>query len=284
MTPGEILKKGEGYLTECGIPDDSIDAWYLLEYLLKQAVGAHVNRAWFLLNRQEELPEKVWQEYEELIKKRGTHMPLQHITGEQEFMGIPFIVNDKVLIPRQDTEILVEEAMKKAKAGMRVLDLCTGSGCIIISLLKLMPGLTGMASDLSAEALKIAEENARRQGVTIDFRQGDLFEPVEGSFDLIVSNPPYIPTADIQGLMEEVRIYDPMMALDGREDGLYFYRRILQEGLKYLKPGGWLTVEIGSDQGKDVSELMERAGLSEISIVKDLAGLDRVVKGRKPES
>lgn len=284
MTPGEILKKGEGYLTECGILDASIDAWYLLEYLLKQAVGAHVNRAWFLLNRQEELPEKVWQEYEELIKKRGTHMPLQHITGEQEFMGIPFIVNDKVLIPRQDTEILVEEAMKKAKAGMRVLDLCTGSGCIIISLLKLMPGLTGMASDLSAEALKIAEENARRQGVTVDFRQGDLFEPVEGSFDLIVSNPPYIPTADIQGLMEEVRIYDPMMALDGREDGLYFYRRILQEGLKYLKPGGWLMVEIGSDQGKDVSELMERAGLSEISIVKDLAGLDRVVKGRKPES
>lgn len=283
MTPGEILKKGEGYLTECGIPDASIDAWYLLEYLLKQAVGAHVNRAWFLLNRQEELPEKVWQEYEELIKKRGTHMPLQHITGEQEFMGIPFIVNDKVLIPRQDTGILVEEAMKKAKAGMRVLDLCTGSGCIIISLLKLMPGLTGMASDLSAEALKIAEENARRQGVTIDFRQGDLFEPVEGSFDLIVSNPPYIPTADIQGLMEEVRIYDPMMALDGREDGLYFYRRILQEGLKYLKPGGWLMVEIGSDQGKDVSELMERAGLSEISIVKDLAGLERVVKGRKME-
>lgn len=229
MTLFETLKRGEEYLARRQIPDASLDAWYLLEHLLKQEKGSLINRAWFLLNRQEETGQELLEKYEKLLEKRGSHVPLQHITGEQEFMGLSFLVNEKVLVPRQDTEILVEEAMKAAKPGMEVLDLCTGSGCILISLMKRRPGMKGMACDLSGEALQVAEENSRRQGVDIDFRHGDLFEAVTGRFDLIVSNPPYIPTDEISHLMEEVRLFDPVMALDGGEDGLYFYRNIVSD-------------------------------------------------------
>ena len=211
---------------------------------------------------QKELPGEQKEVYEAALKKRAGHIPLQHITGEQEFMGLPFLVNADVLIPRQDTEILVEEALKKAKPGMRVLDLCTGSGCIIA-------------------ALCVAKKNAGRNGVSPVFVQGDLFEPVKGTFDLIVSNPPYIPTAEIEKLMPEVREHEPLLALDGKEDGLVFYKRIIEEGYPYLKPGGFLMFEIGCDQGKEVSARMEQAGYQDVKIIKDLAGLDRVVIGGK---
>lgn len=283
MTLFETLKRGEEYLARRQIPDASLDAWYLLEHLLKQEKGSLINRAWFLLNRQEETGQELLEKYEKLLEKRGSHVPLQHITGEQEFMGISFLVNEKVLVPRQDTEILVEEAMKAAKPGMEVLDLCTGSGCILISLMKRRPGMKGMACDLSGEALQVAEENSRRQGVDIDFRHGDLFEAVTGRFDLIVSNPPYIPTDEISHLMEEVRLFDPVMALDGGEDGLYFYRNIVSDAPGYLKDGGWLMVEIGHDQGEVVAGLLKKAGFGRVEVCKDLAGLDRVVKGRLPE-
>lgn len=282
MTFQEALKRGEAYLEEHQVPDAAIDAWYLLEYAGKKKIGGQVNRAWFLMNRQSALPQDVREDYEKLLKLRGTRVPLQHITGEQEFMGIPFLVNDKVLIPRQDTEILVEEAMKAVKEGARILDVCTGSGCIIISLLKLVPGIRGTACDLSGEALQVAAENARRQEVDVDFRQGDLLEPIEGRFDVIVSNPPYIPTGEIETLMEEVRLFEPVTALDGREDGLYFYRRLAAESPEYLKAGGWLMVEIGCGQGVQVAELMRKAGFCDVAVQKDLAGLDRVVKGRLP--
>lgn len=280
MTFWEALKMGEKYLEDRKIPDAALDAWYLLEDILKKQYGERVNRAWFLLNRQGEMGEGLYAAYKQALERRGTHAPLQYITGEQEFMGIPFLVNDKVLIPRQDTEILVEEVMKAARPGMKLLDLCTGSGCIVISLVKLVSGLEATASDLSGEALETARENARRQEAEITFVQGNLFEPVKGQFDIIVSNPPYIPSADIEELMEEVRLFEPRTALDGREDGLYFYRKIIEESPGYLKEGGWLMFEIGCSQGEQVSELMRNAGFSHVAVCKDLAGLDRVVKGR----
>lgn len=282
MTFHQALKRGEAYLEGHQVPDAAIDAWYLLEYILKKQMGRQVNRSWFLLNRQEEMRKDIEDAYYKLLERRGTHMPLQYITGEQEFMGLPFLVNDKVLIPRQDTEILVEEALKAVKEGAKILDVCTGSGCIIISILKLVSGTKGMACDISGEALEVARENARRQGVAVDFRQGDLFEPVEGQFDVIVSNPPYIPTAEIEKLMEEVKFFEPRTALDGNEDGLAFYRRLAAESLRYLKDGGWLMVEIGCDQGRAVAELLRDAGFCEVEVRRDLAGLDRVVKGRLP--
>jgi release factor glutamine methyltransferase len=284
MTFQEALEWGRSYLEEKKIPDADIDAWYLLEYLLKSRGMEQVDRTWFLLYRTEKMEESAYRAYRGLIERRGTHVPLQHITGEQEFMGLTFLVNDKVLIPRQDTEILVEEARKIVTAGQTVLDICTGSGCIAISLAKLVPGLLVTACDLSEDALCVARENANRQQVSVKFLQGDLLEPVEGTFDMIVSNPPYIPTGDIEELMEEVRLFDPRMALDGREDGLYFYRKIVAESRSYLKEGGTLLFEIGHDQGEAVAELMRAAGYCEVMVCKDLAGLDRVVKGRRPES
>ena len=253
MTLWEALKTGEKYLEEREIPDAALDAWYLLEDILKKEHGEKVNRAWFLMNRQEEIGERLHTAYRQGLEQRGTHVPLQYITGEQEFMGIPFFVNKKVLIPRQDTEILVEEVMKAARPGMKLLDMCTGSGCIAISLVKLVPGMKAVASDLSGEALETAGENARRQEAEITFVQGNLFESVKGQFDIIVSNPPYIPSAEIEELMEEVRLFEPRTALDGREDGLYFYRKITEESSGYLKEGGWLMFEIGCSQGEQVS-------------------------------
>lgn len=280
MTYQEALKQGEEYLVQRKIEDAAIDAWYLMEY------SCRVDRSWFLMNREKEITAPDYARYQTLLSERGRHIPLQHLTGEQEFMGIPFLVNESVLIPRQDTEILAEEALKLLKSlkalktECHVLDMCTGSGCIIISLMKYQEGLLGTASDISAEALEVAKENAARQKVCIDFRQGNLFQNVEGRFDMIVSNPPYIPTDEITHLMEEVRCHEPIGALDGREDGLYFYRQITAKSLGYLNPGGWLLFEIGCDQGKSVAGLMESAGYRNIEVIKDLAGLDRVVKGR----
>ena len=273
MTYGEALRQGTEYLQECGIEEASVDAWYLMEYCCK------MTRTRYLMEKMSEIPEEQHREYQELLKRRGTHIPLQHITGEQEFMGLTFLVNDQVLVPRQDTEILVEEALKVLKPGMRVLDMCTGSGCIIISLLKYCQGLEGHAVDLSAGALEVAAANAKKQEVAVNFRQSDLFEQVEEKFHVIVSNPPYIPTDVIEHLMEEVRFHDPMMALDGKEDGLYFYREIIKVSHLYLEKEGWLMFEIGSDQGEAVANLMKEAKYTRVRVIKDLAGHDRVVVG-----
>lgn len=282
MTLREALKAGEAYLAQREIPDAAIDAWYLLEYVLKREAQIRADRAWYLLHSRETLEERLWEAYRGLLDERGNHRPLQYITGEQEFMGILFFVNDKVLIPRQDTELLAEEARRRLSPGDSLLDVCTGSGCLAVSLMKLVPGIRGTACDISAEALSVARENARRQQVDVEFRQGDLFSPIEGRFDVIVSNPPYIPTGEIEGLMEEVRRFEPMLALDGSEDGLYFYRRLAAEAPDFLRDGGWLLVEIGCDQGRAVAELFEEAGFCEVNCKKDLAGLDRVVTGRRP--
>lgn len=275
MTYQQILKWGESFLWEKGIEDAKTDSWLLL------AMACHIDRNFYYLHMREEMPKEQKEAYEAVLKKRAEHVPLQHITGEQEFMGLPFLVNSDVLIPRQDTEILVEEALKKAKPGMQILDLCTGSGCIIISMLKNRPDLFGTASDISAAALRIAEKNAKLNEVSPVFVQGDLFAPVKGTFDMILSNPPYIPTAEIEKLMPEVKEHEPLLALDGKEDGLVFYKRIIKEGYSYLNPGGYLMFEIGYDQGEEVSARMEQAGYQGVKVIKDLAGLDRVVIGGK---
>lgn len=272
MTLGELLARGEKKLKRARIEEWKPDAWYLLEYV----TGCTRND--YFLDPKREVSEEQVRSYERLTEKRSIHIPLQHLTGSQEFMGLSFCVNEDVLIPRQDTEILVEEAMKNIRPGMSVLDVCTGSGCILISILKLIPGTEGAGLDLSKEALAVAERNCQKHGVQTKLIRSDLFEKISGKYDRIISNPPYIPTKTIDTLTEEVRGHEPRMALDGHEDGLHFYREIVREAPAYLKNGGMLFFEIGCDQADAVDSLMER-DFTDIRVVKDLSGLDRVVYG-----
>ena len=191
-----------------------------------------------------------------------------------------FKVNSNVLIPRQDTETLVEETLKVIEPQMEVLDLCTGSGCILLSILKNAPTVHGTGSDVSKQALLVAKENAKLHNLEADWVRGNLFDNVSGQFDVIVSNPPYIAQAEIPTLMPEVAQFEPMQALDGGVDGLDFYRSITEEAPQYLKENGYLFFEIGWDQGQEVQRLMREAGFSDVAVIKDLAGNDRVVKGQ----
>ena len=281
LTLKQLYKVGTVKLAEEGIEEFSLDAWYLLEYV------TGVSKAMYFAEPERAVSEENADRYIDCIRRRAAHIPLQHITGEQEFMGYPCCGNEHVLIPRQDTEVLVEEAIQVMRPKMKVLDMCTGSGCIVLSILKMcrekyyMTDLQGIGADVSEEALKVARENGRRLGVPVTWIQSDLFAkiPEEEKYDVIVSNPPYIETAVIDTLQEEVRLHDPYIALDGKEDGLYFYRRIISEAGKYLKTQGKLMFEIGCDQAEAVEELMKNAGYEQITVKKDLAGLDRVVYG-----
>ena len=277
-----IYREGKEQLELSGVPDADLDAWYLLEFV------TGISKAQYYGNPEAGMEEEEVLRYRDVIRQRAERIPLQHITGEQEFMGFSFRVNEHVLIPRQDTETLVEEALGVLKPKMEILDLCTGSGCILLSLLKLgekrgIAGLKGTGADISGEALKVAKENGRWleiPGDQLAWVRGDLFEKLEGPFDLLVSNPPYIPSGKLSGLQEEVRLHDPALALDGHEDGLYFYRRIAAEAGKYLRDGAFLMLEIGWDQGEAVRGLLEAAGYREVEVKKDLSGNDRVVRGR----
>ena len=279
MTLEEAYGYGKKVLEEHGIGDASVDAWILLEHITE------ISRAMYYVNPKQEITSEQKIQYEYFIEQRARRIPLQHLTKEQEFMGLTFEVNEKVLIPRQDTEILVETVLEDLEPNMRVLDVCTGSGCILISLLKMLQDgrgqdtVKGVGVDISKEALEVAEKNARKHNTEAVFLQSDLFENVEGMYDIIVSNPPYIKTEEIEKLEDEVKLYDPMLALDGKEDGLYFYRKIIKESRKYLKKNGKLYFEIGHTQGEEVKTLMEEAGFSDVRVKKDLAGLDRVVYG-----
>lgn len=268
-----LYETGKRRLCEAGVEEADIDARLLLEY----ACGTDRNT--LLVHGDRAVSEEECSLYEEYIAKREERIPLQYITGEQEFMGLKFKVNENVLIPRQDTEILVEEALKELHDGMAVLDMCTGSGCILLSLLQYSNDCEGTGVDISEKALEAARENAVRFSKNPGFLQSDLFEKVEGKYDMIVSNPPYIPTGTIPTLMEEVREHEPLMALDGKEDGLYFYREIVKQAGEHLNRGGKLFFEIGCDQAEEVSALLENAGYKEVEVVKDFAGLDRVVFG-----
>lgn len=264
---------GQAELAGKDVPEAALDARLLLEHVChtkRHDLLAHGDR---LLTPEEE------KAYQNFIANRGKRIPLQHLTGVQEFMGLSFQVNEHVLIPRQDTEILVEEVMKNLHDGMSILDMCTGSGCILLSLLHYSNGCAGTGADISPKALEVAEKNAKALGIKARFVQSDLFEKIDEKFEIIVSNPPYIASEEIETLMDEVREHEPLNALDGKEDGLYFYRKIVKESKNFLKGGGMLFFEIGCSQAEAVSEMMHEAGFSEVQIVKDFAGLDRVVWG-----
>lgn len=281
MTYKELYEHGVGVLKQADIAEAELDARLLLEYI------CHTDRNTLLVHGDSVRSPMEEEFYKITIEKRRQHIPLQHITGEQEFMGLVFRVNEHTLIPRQDTEILVEEAMRYLGDGMRILDVCTGSGCILLSLLKYSNECEGIGIDISENALLMARENAKRLCLEATFLCGDLFEPLEGFvsdktrdglFDIIISNPPYIPSSVIQELMPEVRDHEPLLALDGMEDGLYFYRKIIERAPNYMRRGGLLFFEIGWDQADAVSSVLREKGFGNIEVIKDYAGLDRVVK------
>lgn len=289
MTYRDAFEAGKNVLLAAGIVEAELDARLLLEAV------CGTDRNTLLVHGDRELTSEEEAGYRELTGKRAQRIPLQYLTGTQDFMGLEFRVNRHVLIPRQDTEILVEEALKFLHDGMRVLDMCTGSGCILISLLRYTNDCAGVGVDISGEAIQVAVENAEKllgkaalaEEVSEDaegkrcvrFVQGNLFEGVEGMFDMIVSNPPYIPSDVIGTLMPEVKEHEPRTALDGREDGLFFYREIVRAGRAHLIRGGMLFFEIGCDQGQAVSRLLEEEGFLEVQVRKDYGGLDRVVYG-----
>lgn len=275
----EALKQAEHRLETAGVPDASYDAWELLEDLLK------IEKSYYFIHENDKMEEKQEKAFQEAVSKREQRIPLQQIIGKAWFMGYEFYVNPNVLIPRFDTEILVEETGKLLKPGMKILDVCTGSGCILLSLLAGHKelALTGTGIDISPKALEVAEINRKRLGLEAELKESDLFSKVEGRYDVIVSNPPYIATKELEDLMPEVRDHEPVLALDGKEDGLYFYRKIVAQAEEYLNPSGWLCFEIGCDQGEALAALLKDAGYEKIKICKDLAGLPRVALGQKLE-
>ena len=273
MNYKEAYNYGKMQLEDGKIAEASLDARLLLEHV------CHTSRNDLLVRPLRELTLEEQSQFEADIDIRKNHVPLQHITGVQEFMGLEFVVNENVLIPRQDTELLVEEAMLLLHDRMHILDMCTGSGCILLSLLRYSNECHGVGVDLSEAALEVAIENSNRLSINAEFIQSDLFEKIEGKFDLILSNPPYIKTGEIEFLMEEVKNHDPRLALDGKEDGLYFYHKIANEAKKYLHRGGVLLFEIGYDQKDEVVSIMEQAGYCHVAVKKDLSEMDRVVTG-----
>lgn len=277
----ELLAYGKQQLEQSGNEYAKYERKVLLEEVLK------CNYLYMLMHGDEAVDAEEEQRYYDMIKKRCQHYPLQYLTGTAHFMDYTFLVNENVLIPRNDTEILVEHAdgilteiLNNGKEKVSVLDLCCGSGCIGISLKLYHREIELVLSDLSQKALDVAEKNLDNYNLHADVLCGDLFEPVEGKhFDMIVCNPPYIEQEVIATLMPEVRDYEPVTALDGGKDGLLFYRRIIPKATDYLKKEGYLMFEIGYHQGKDVTFFMEQAGFLDVSVKKDYAGHDRVVFG-----
>lgn len=273
MNYRKLYETGKDRLEKAGIQEAALDARLLLEEVCR------TDRNTLLVHGDRAVTEEEETQFRIFIERRSTHEPLQQITGWQEFMGLRFSVTEDVLVPRQDTETLVEEVMRYLRDGMEILDVCTGSGCILLSLLRYSNGCRGVGCDISEKALAVAGQNAKELGISAQFIQSDLFESIEGRFEYIVSNPPYIRKDMIPTLMEEVRDHEPLIALDGGEDGLDFYRKITREATEHLYSGGMLFFEIGYDQGEAVKLLMEEERYEEVTVSQDLAGLDRVVYG-----
>ena len=303
MTLKEGYQYGIQLLEEAGVQEARLDAWILLEE------ATQVTRATYYADSDITITKEAKKQYMQWLDKRAMRIPLQHILGYQEFMGLRFLVTPAVLIPRQDTETLVEytetllqdkanaetkakpkaevnvkpnaktEVKENAKPKATVLDMCTGSGCIILSLMKRNAELVGSAVDISHAALEVARENAKQLGVKVDFVQSDLFEGVQGTYEVIVSNPPYIKEDEILQLEKEVQNFDPFVALSGGKDGLRFYQIIVDESRAHLVQGGSLVLEIGAEQARDVSEMMRLRGFEGVQVFQDLTGLDRIVHG-----
>ncbi|HJC51245.1 MAG TPA: peptide chain release factor N(5)-glutamine methyltransferase [Candidatus Anaerostipes avistercoris] len=277
MNRREWISRGQQLLEDQGIENASGEAWYLFSHCLK------ICREDYLFAMTEEVTDQEGlAKYQEMLQRRAeTRCPLQYLLGTQEFMGYSFIVNPDVLIPRPDTETVLEEVINTWIRPGKILDLCTGSGCIAISLALLLKPDICIGTDISRKALDVAKANGKNLCPMVKFIKSDLFEQVEGTYDLIISNPPYIATEECAGLMPEVREHEPMLALDGKEDGLYFYRKIINKAPEYLEDGGMLAFEIGYDQGEAVKNMMIENGFHSVKIKKDLAGLDRLVFGNK---
>lgn len=273
MTLWDVLTEGEQQLAAARVPEAKLNAWYLF------AASFHISKSQFFLRAKDLAEDQPYHEFQDFLARRSKRIPLEYILGKTEFMGIPFMVNPFVLIPRQDTECLVEEVLLYTEDA-DVLDLCTGSGCIGISLAKLGHCKSVTLSDQSKEALIVAGENAALNEASVCLVKSDLFGELSGKYDLIVSNPPYIPSDEISKLMPEVADHEPVYALDGREDGLFFYRQITKEVSSFLNKNGRLFFEIGESQAGAVSRLMCEAGFSDVEVKQDLAGCDRVVCGQ----
>lgn len=303
MTWGQILAEGQNHLKEAGIAEYNLDAWYLFEHAFEIS-----RMQYFMCSAQKAEPEgAAWREFSEGIRRRASREPLQHILGTQEFMGLEFYVNQHTLIPRQDTETLVELVLAEHKRKkIKLLDMCTGSGCIAISL-AVHGGYSHVeAADISEEALNVAGRNARKllrdrlvilaeekaaveeqieteATASIRFRHSDMFsafDETEDKFDIIVSNPPYIPSDVIEKLEPEVRDFEPRAALDGTADGLFFYEILARQCGRFLTESGAVYFEIGHDQGEAVKALLDASGFIDTRVIKDLAGNDRVVCGK----
>ena len=292
----EMLTMGEKQLMDSDIADATRDCKILYCYMMDIPFSK------IILEYQEVLQDRLCDKYFELIDRRSNGEPVQYIMGSQEFMGLEFIVNENVLIPRQDTETLVEDALEIINTGTLrgedmdvkrkewdILDLCTGSGAIGVSLARIANKVNVTCSDISEGAIKVAKENAQKHGVakSVKFEQGDLFKPFskhfrKQKFDMIISNPPYIKSSIIPTLQKEVCEHEPLSALDGGESGLDFYERIVSGVGSHLRKSGVLLLEIGHDQGEAVSGLLSRNGeFTSIRVLKDLANRDRIIFAKK---
>ena len=290
-----LIKEGEYRLVKAGCMDAKIDAQELYCFL------TGIDKLQIFMQAEDEVDPEVERKYNALIQRRAERVPLQYITGVQEFMGHKFHVDQSVLIPRQDTETLVVEAARAIQSTPRdkmsfwerlrggknwdVLDLCCGSGAVGISMAKICDNIHVTGTDISGAAIAVAEANAKSLRVKADYLQGDLFaaldakKPEDRKFDMIVSNPPYIRTNMIAVLQDEIKNYEPREALDGGRDGLDFYRRIVAEAPTYLKKDGFLMFEIGHDQGEDLRKMIRDDGrYTDAEVIRDIPGKDRVVK------
>jgi release factor glutamine methyltransferase len=276
----KLLAWTKDYLLSKGVDNARLEA----EWLLCAATG--LDRVGLYLQFDKPLNGRELAAYRAMVARRARREPLQHILGSQEFCGLEYEVTPDVLIPRYDTELLVSEALKRLPDARSVLDIGTGSGCIAVSLQKHLPRAAVTATDISEAALAVARRNAAQHCTTIEFLLGSLFTPVAGrTFDLIVSNPPYIPTADIETLDLEVRDYDPSTALDGGADGLDVYRSLVPASVEYLNQGGWLMVEVGIGQANDVVQMFRQTGrYGEPIVAVDPGGIERVAGAQLKET
>jgi protein-(glutamine-N5) methyltransferase, release factor-specific len=272
-----LLADGTKMLTQAGIDEAELDARYILEYI------TGLNSAQYFIHSEDIIEKNKAEEFFRLIERRSKRIPLSYVIGTRDFFGLTFKVDENVLIPEQETELLVEEVIKHSE-GKSVLDMCTGSGCIAISIALFGKPSKVAASDISEKALEVARENAKSlKAGEISFIQGDMFENVTDKFDIIVSNPPYIETGEIDELMPEVRDYIPRLALDGDIDGLKFYRIISKEAVKKLNKNGRIFYEIGYNQSRAVASILLENGFTDVKIMKDYSGLDRIVMAKLDE-
>lgn len=272
----ELIKDAIQQLEKANIADATVDSWLLSEEIL------NVKKQNYYMNMGITVNEELAAKYKEAVNKRAEHIPLQHIIGYQQFLDYKILVNENVLIPRPETELLVEKVTDFiGNNEMKVLDMCTGSGCIAISVDKMCDKASVVGADISKDALKVAVKNNALNHANVEFTKSDMFSNIEGKYDVIVSNPPYIPTKDVVELEQEVKEHDPLLALDGSDDGLKFYRIISKNAVEYLREKGMLFLEIGYDQGKTVPDLLKNNGFTNIKVFKDLSGLDRMVVAGK---